>query len=83
MVNADVVGSRPITRDATFPHPHPWLLAHVCGWKQIIIIDGQLCPWKDNSNPAPRKEKEKKDEARASHLVAYIHNPVTFFYCWR
>ncbi len=34
--------------------------AHDCGWMQIIIIDGQLCLWKDISNLAPRKEKEKK-----------------------
>ncbi len=74
MVNADAVGSRLITRDAGFPHPRPRPLApHVCGWMQIIIIDGQLCPWKDISNPAQRKEKEKKDEARAS-LLGSLHS---------
>ncbi len=37
------------------------------GWIQMIINDRQLCPWKDISNPAPRKENnnnknKKKDE---------------------
>ncbi len=31
---------------------------------QIIIIDGQLCPWKDISSPAPRREKKKKHWGR-------------------
>ncbi len=48
---------------------------------KIIIIDTQLCPGKNISNPAPRKEK-KKDEAWTSLLGAYIE-PVTFFGCWR
>ncbi len=57
------------TRGAPFLHLHLRPLApHVCGWWQIIIIDWQLCPWKDISNPARRK---KKDEA---HAFRYTHN---------
>ncbi len=33
------------------------------GTMQIIIIDGQLCPWKDISSPAPRKEKKALRQA--------------------
>ncbi len=31
-----------------------------CDWMQMIIIDGQLCPWKDIRNPPPRKKKKWK-----------------------
>ncbi len=42
----------------------------------MIIIDGQLCPWKDISSPAPRKEKKKKMKTKPSHhfQVGYIHS---------
>ncbi len=61
--------------DAPFPHPRP-LAPHVCGWMQMIVIDGQLCPWKDISSPAPKKEKKKKMKTKpARHFqVGYIHN---------
>ncbi len=57
--------------DAPFPHPRP-LAPNVCGWMQIIIIDGQLHPWKDMSNLAPKKSE---NEVRAS-----LHNPVKLFW---
>ncbi len=63
-----------IKRDAPFPRPRP-LALHVCGWMQMIIIDGQLCPWKYISSPAPRKEKKKMKTKPARHFqVGYIHN---------
>ncbi len=64
-------------RDAPFLHPCPRQLApHVCGWMQIIIIDGQLCSWKDNSNPAPRKRWKRSPCV----TFRYIHNPVKLFW---
>ncbi len=57
------------TRNAPFPHPRP-LAPHVCGWMQMIIIDGQLCPWKDISSPAP----VMKTKPARHFLVGYIHN---------
>ncbi len=47
-------------RDTPFSHQRPRPLApHVCGWMQMIIIDGQLCPWKDINSPAPRKKLKR------------------------
>ncbi len=44
------------------------------GWMQIIIIDEELCPWKDIRNPAPKKKKKKdENEARVS-LSGRLHS---------
>ncbi len=66
-----------------FPHPRSRPLApHVCGWMQMIIIDGQLCPWKDISNPAPREEKKKLKRSLCI-TFRHIHNPVKLFWLLR
>ncbi len=60
--------------DASCPRP---LMPHACGWMQMIITDGQLCPWKDISSPAPRKKKKKKmmkTKPTRHFQVGYIHN---------
>ncbi len=52
------------------------------GWMQMIIIDGQLCLWKDIRNMEPRKKKKKtKTLLRAS--LSDIHNPVKLFWVLR
>ncbi len=54
------------------------------GWMQMIIIDGQLCPWKDIRNPAPKKNKKKMKTKPVRHFqVGYIHNPVKLFWVLR
>ncbi len=76
-------------RDAPFapfwhPHLRPRPLApHVCGWLQIIIIDGELCPWKDISNPPPRKKKALKPVSHFQVMLGYIRNPVKLFWVLR
>ncbi len=55
--------------------PRPLITPHVCGWMQMIIIDGHLCPWKDISSQAPRKDKKKIQTKPTCHFqVGYIHN---------
>ncbi len=61
------------------PRPRPFT-PHVCGGTQIIIIDGQLCLWKDIRNPAPRK-KNKKGWKRSPCVTN--HNPVKLFWVLR
>ncbi len=71
MVNT--AGSRLSTRDAPFPHLRSRPLApYVCGWLQMIIIDGQLYPGKDISNQAPRKEKARAFNKLNYNLFIYL-----------
>ncbi len=42
---------------------------HVCGLMQMIIIDGQLCPWKDIRNPAQRKVKGWKRSLCVTFII--------------
>ncbi len=48
----------------------PVLTPHVCAWTQMIIIDGQLCPWKDN----PVQREKTKTKPACHFQVGYIHN---------
>ncbi len=51
------------------------------GWMQMIIIDGQLCLWKDIRNPEPRKTKKRWRPYCLRHFqIGYIHNPVKLFW---
>ncbi len=43
-------------------------------WTQMITIDGQLCPWKDISNLAPRKKKKDEKKPARHFQVGYIHS---------
>ncbi len=45
-------------------------------------IDGQLCPWKDIRNQAPRKKKKKKKDENevVHHFQVDYHNPVKDFW---
>ncbi len=49
-----------------------------CGCMQIIIIDGQLCPWKWHQQSGAEKRKRKK--MKPVHHFRYIHSPVKLFW---
>ncbi len=54
------------------------------GWMQMIIIDGQLCLWKDIRNPEPRKTTKRWRPYCMRHFqIGYIHNPVKLFWVLR
>ncbi len=44
---------------------------YFCGWMQMMIIDIQLCPWKDFSSLAPRKEKEKQIKPSGTFIIQW------------
>ncbi len=72
-------------RDAPFPRPQPLITPHVCDWMQMIIIDGQLWPWKYTSSQAQREKKLKMKRKPVCHFqVGYIHNQrrikIIYFY---
>ncbi len=48
-----------------------WRTIPVRGWIQMIIIDRQLCPWKDISNPAPRKENNNNNNIKKKMKTSF------------
>ncbi len=68
-----------VGNDAPFQNPHPRPLApHVSSWMSMIIIDEELCPWKDINNTTPRKEKGKRWSLCIS--FRYVRYPLKLFW---